>query len=54
MSLGDPPQPVEDASWEGVEFLILEPFERENFKVCYFMLTKFVFLLRIFFLIIAV
>lgn len=33
MSIGDPPKPVPDADWEGVEFSTIEPVETDEFKV---------------------
>jgi hypothetical protein len=33
MSIGDPPRPVPQVNWEGVEFLTIEPIERCDLKV---------------------
>ena len=34
MSIGDPPRPVPNPDWDGIEFLILEPFAKGTLKVC--------------------
>lgn len=33
MSLGEPAKPLPDVSWDGVEFVTLEPKENSDFKV---------------------
>ncbi len=33
MSIGDPPKPVADVNWNGVNFPIIGPIQNETFKV---------------------